>query len=41
MSMALHILADCQIVISCMWTPPSHYFLESSAQAAYMETHPS
>ena len=23
-----------------MRTPPTHYFLESSQQAAYMETHP-
>ena len=23
-----------------MWTPPTHYYLESSGQVAYITTHP-
>ena len=46
MCTALHILADCQNVIgwrlalNYMYTPPTYYYLESSGQAAYMETLP-
>ena len=42
----LHILADQQNVVGWrlalkyMGTPMTHYFLESSGQVAYMETHP-
>ena len=41
-----HILADnqnvvgWQLVLNYMQTPPTHYYLESSEQAAYMKTHP-
>ena len=43
--MALHILADYhnviewQLVLNYMRTPPIHYYLASSGQAACMETH--
>ena len=46
MSMAFHILTDnqnvvgWQLVSNYMQTPPTHYYLESGGQAAYMETHP-
>ena len=44
--MALHILMDCHNVIGWwlmlnhMRTLPTYYYLESSGQATYMETHP-
>ena len=47
MSTDLHVLAGHQIVLgwwlvlNYMQTPPTHYYLESSGRAAYMETHPS
>ena len=44
---ALHILANHQMwlnggfrLIEHMLTPPTHYFLESSGQVVYMESHP-
>ena len=46
MSTALYSLVDCenvvgwQLVLNFMRTPPTNYYLESSGQAAYMETHP-
>ena len=46
MSTALHILADHHnvvgwwLVLNYMRTPPIHYYLDCSGQAAYMETHP-
>ena len=45
-STTLHILADLQnvvgwrLVLNYMQTSPTHYYLESSVQVAYMETHP-
>ena len=42
----LHILADHHnvvgwwLVLKYMWTPPTHYYLESSEQAVDMENHP-
>ena len=45
MSMALHILVDRQkvvgwrLVLNYMWAPLTHYYLESSEQAAFMEAH--
>ena len=45
-STALHILAGrhnvvgWQLVLNFMETPPTHYYLDSSGQATYMETHP-
>ena len=44
--MALHILANHQnvigwrLVLNDMRTRPTHYYLDSSGQAAYMETQP-
>ena len=46
MSITIHVLVDCQNVVGWhltlkyMRTPPTHYFVESSGRAAYMETHP-
>ena len=46
MSMTLHILANhrnvvgWRLVLKYMRIPPTHYYLESSEQATYMETHP-
>ena len=46
MSIALHILAyyqsvvGWQLVLNYMWTPQTHFYLESSGWTAYMETHP-
>ena len=45
-STTLHILANRQnvvgwrLVLNYMQTPPTHYYLESSGQAAHMNTHP-
>ena len=45
MSMALHILVGHHnvvgwwLVLIYMRTPPLHFYLESSGQVAYMETH--
>ena len=46
MSTTLHILANYQnlfgwrIVLNCMRTHPTLYYVESSVRVAYMETHP-
>ena len=40
MSMGRQNVTDKQVVVNYMRTTPTHYYIESSGRAAYMETHP-